>query len=362
MLLVLSCTAISASADLTIGGRPSAAMGGAGLALPINYGQQGVVNPSLFAFGRKSLNFNWPSIGYRLDGITISELKDKLGNIDKGGLDSSKLTSYATTFGDSQKSFGINGDLSITASGFGLIGGGEANVTTVPNAALQTWVKGGSNQANLTGTEQLDGYGLGYAQVGLGYGRFVPSTLGKLAVGATIKEVRGYYGHKIVNSAAIATNSNAINGTDVPAGSDTVQKDGVGVDAGVTLNPTLLKSLYAAFVVENLVQPNVKFDYQLPSSAQVINNDINVYGTTYDAGLGFVLSKRAYLAADVIDITNRASRQELRLGASLNVLSVFNVSAGYSSRSHYTLGASAFGIDVIYSTTSPVTVGSAFKF
>ena len=354
---------MAAQADITIGGRPSAGMGGAGLALPMNSGQQGIINPSLLGFAPSSLVFNWPSIGYRLEGVSISDLKNTLGNIDKGGLDQNKIAAFATSFGDSTKSFGLTADASITYGGFALTGSAEANVTTIPNQALQTWVNGGSVIASLTGGEQLDAYGIGYAQVGVGYGRLVKSKLGQLAVGATLKEVKGYYSHKIESSAAIKSQGVPVNGTEFPdTAVDTLQKDGVGLDAGVTFSPKQLKMLYAGLVVENLIQPKVNFDYENPNNGPVAPGAINLFGTTYDVGLGAVLTKKIVAAADVIDVTNRASRQELRLGVSANLFSIVTFSGGYSSRTRGSLGVSAFGIDLVYSQTSPITVGSAFKF
>jgi len=354
----------SAQADVIFGGSRRAAMGGAGLALPIDFSQSTRYNPALLGFGGRGVDFTFPQLGYRANGIDLGDIQDYLGDIGSGGLDVGRLNEFARRFGRRTSEFGVNGNAGISFGGFSFGGDGEAAVTMKPNAPLRAYNGSGNVPANA----QLDAYGFGYYSLNAGYGGKVRVPNGRLALGGTVKSVTGYYAHKIAGN--INGNTAPVNGADISGGSDTIRKSGVGFDLGAVYSTEAMPNVYYGAVIENLVRPNVKFNRQLdgdnnlggPGTAPVIANGVDPFKTVTSVGVGAMLGRNILVAADLYDIGNNAGRSEFRSGVEFQVARGFALSAGYNSRSAISVGVSVFGFSVTLAGRQPLTVGAAVRF
>ncbi len=369
LTLALSLAFGIAQADeLQFGGTPGAGMAGAGLALPTYVTRNNILNPALLGFARHDFVLDWPSLGVHTDGVSLNQLRNQLGSFNNGGLSTTQLQNLAITDGDSSKQFGVALGLGLTADGFALNGISEINITTVPNAALSTWSKNGASTSDPTiNGGQLDAYGLAYAEESVGYGDLFKKGTDRVAVGATFKVIQAYYAHKIISNFTengSNVSSDVADGTDITqgGGSNDLQKSGAGLDVGAVYNSTKFSSLYGGIVVENAIEPNIKFDRQLPDSATVVTNDIDIFKRAVDVGLGWIATKKTHVALDVIDVGNKASRQELRTGVDYSILLGLSARAGYSSYSGFEVGASFRGFAFSYGSKTRLSVGTSYKF
>ena len=355
--LALLVTA-TAHADVTIGGSRAQGMGGAGLALPVDITQNYVQNPAFLAYGSKGFKGAFPQIGARFRGFSISDLNDVIKSSNNGGVSSDTVLEIARRFGNEDKSAALNSSLAFSGGGFAIGGRGEVGINSVPNDALKSW---DGQTSSLNGSERLDVYGYGYTSVDVAYGNVMRIPQGKLAVGATARIINGYFSHKFVDGNGIATGTGVQNGSNIPAGVDAEHEQGVAVDLGFLYNLPHVENLYFGLVVENAVKPNINFDVQ-NSGGSASFSDLKPFVTTYNAGVGFVGGKNLRLAADAIDIGNKAGRLETRYGAELLVAKGFSVRAGYNTRTAFTYGFEVFGLNVQIGGNAPITLASAIRF
>lgn len=353
---VLAAISTSASADVQFGGTRAQGMGGAGLALPVDAANNFRLNPALLAYAPKGLSVSYPSVQLKLDGLSVGDLNDYFGNIKDGGLDSDKLIKFANKFGSRRHDLGLNGSLGLLGGGFALTGMGEAVVSTLPNATLQSSV-GSGTPAN---GSQLDGYGLGYYGYGLSYGNTVPVPEGGLSIGANAHVVKAYYAHQIVSYTAGGVTSGPASG-DV-GGHSTVSDSGFGADLGFLYHTKDMPNVHYGFVAENLIKPNIKFDRQLANSTTVLKDDIDPFQTNFRAGVGATIGKNILLAADYLDLGNRTGNSQIALGAEYHFGSTLALRAGYNSKNSFSVGFSAFGLNVAFANNIPITIGAGFRF
>lgn len=353
--------------DLAIGGGAArwAGMGGAGLALTDSPIERARLNPAVMAYQSRGFDFTIPSLGVTLDGLTYSELRDWFDEGDASGFDENDLGRFGRDFGDTDKRFGAHGDLGLSLRSFYIGVGAGASVETMPNPALQAWVRNGSQAGQLTGDERIDGYGFGAYAVQLGYGQFVPTgnESQRLALGGAVRFIRGYYSHHVAD----ANDIDPINGdggsTPAPEmnGDDTLNETGVAVDAALILasGPNFQSSFSAK--LNNLVEPNIEFDTTLPDAGGV-GPDYEPFRRSMDVGFAHRFERGLVFAADYIDVGNFVGASEIRLGLEQPLGKGFAVRAGYSNRTWLTAGLSFGGFHVAFGRELPVQFGTTFSF
>jgi len=353
---VIACGSIT-FADLSFGGSRAAGMGGAGLALGSDISRSGARNPAWHAFKPKTQLY-WPALRFDLDGVNYGDFDDFFNTGSSGSLETTSLGRLARTFGNRTVEAGLNFSLGSQFGAFGLDFSSEGFVTTIPNQSLRTWVNAGSDLAAVPADARLDGYGIGLAELGFVGGHLFPTEKDDFAVGGRLKLVRSYFTHYLADSAAI------ISGGGVAApemGGDKVkEKNSFGLDAGLQWNSKATPGLMGALVVNNLIEPNIKFDTFAPGIGGG-SQRVKPFVRAIDLGLGF--DKGPWLAAlDVVDLGNNAGRQELRFGGEIHAGRWIAARAGYGSRTGWTIGAGLAGFNIAYSGRYPLEASYAFKF
>lgn len=360
-LFVLGAASV-ASADLTFGGIRAAGMGGAGLALPVDVGNNYRMNPAFLAFGNKNPAFQWPSLGYKLDGVNWNDLKDLVGDLSKGGLDNDAVIRIAQQYADSKKIIGLNGSLGFKFGGFAIGGKGAVGVNSVPNADLQTWAQGGGSLLTLPPTARLDTYGYGTQELEGAYGASVRTKAGKLTIGGNIRKIKSYFAHKFADSTTIQSGNQAgvQNGSGIVG--DFATKEGTGMDLGILYNLPSNDKLFFGMVIENFIEPNIAFNFEAPGGGNPVTPlGFDPFIRTTNFGVGYVMDK-VLLAADWIDVGNKAGRQETRYGAEVKLGGNAFFRAGYNSRTAFAYGVSLGGFNIQLGGKIPITLATSIRF
>jgi hypothetical protein len=188
----------------------------------------------------------------------------------------------------------------------------------------------------------------------------VPIKVGALQLGATAKLVKGYYSHQRV----FWTGAGVTQGAGVEmGGKDAIDKSGVGIDLGALYSHPSSDKIFYGVVIENLVQPNVKFSRQLPGGeANPIVDDVDVFKTAFNVGVGAKLTDKVLGAFDLIDVGNRAGRFQVAAGAEVMVTNWLGVRAGYNSKTSFTLGLSFAGLSINLAGRAPLSAVASFRF
>lgn len=361
-LRIIAATTVLASgalalADLSFGGSRASGMGGAGLALGSDITRSGAKNPAWYAFKPKT-QFFWPAIRFDLDGVDYGDFDDFFDTGSSGALDTASLGKVARTFGNRRVEAGLNFSLGSQFGAFGLDFFSDGFVTTIPNQSLMNWVSAGSNLALVPADARLDGYGIAVAELGFVGGHKIPTEKDEIAVGGRLKLVRSYFTHYLADAASIVSGG-SIAGAEM-GGDKVKEKNGFGIDAGLQWNSKATPGLMGAVVINNLVEPNIKFDTFSPGIGGLTER-IRPFKRSLDLGLGF--DKGPWLAAvDVIDLGNNTGKQELRFGGEIHAGRWVAVRGGYGSRTGWTVGAGLAGFNIAYSGRYPVEASYAFKF
>lgn len=357
--LSLTATAL-ADGEYEIGGRRASGMGGAGLAARRDAGYRGFRNPAAYGLS-DSFRILTPTVGYHLSGLSLGELRDRLGSAASGVLDANTLGAFARTFGNERVRFGASGDAGLNFGGLHVGVSGFATVMTVPNVALQTWIAGGSNPLALVGTEQLDGYGLGTQSYDVAYGKAMDSPDGrKSSIGARVRIVRSYYSHHLASSGDIdpAGGGGSTPGAEM-GGSSVISRSGMALDVGYLTDLDESGSITGALVVNNLLEPSVGVAAALQGGG---TSQVHAFKRTYNAGIALQPSKELLYAVDFIDLGNNSGATELRFGAEFMASRAFGVRAGYAGRTGWSVGATVLGIQVSYSKELPLGLTTQFRF
>ncbi len=360
-LVALSVSA-SSFADVTFGGARAAGMGGAGLALPFDIGNNYRMNPAFLGFGSKAPTLQWPTIGYKLDGFSITNVKDVIGNINNGALDATGILNLARNYATEPKAVSFGGNVGFKIGGLAIGASGDAGVNSVPNSQLQTWAQNGGDVSNVDLGSRLDAYGYGYQQLEIGYGNTVRSKAGKFTVGANMRRIKAYYAHKIADKDTIQNNDQGgiVNGSGLT--DDVATKESMGLDIGVLYNMPNNNNLYFGGLIQNAIEPNIKFDYEAPGGGNPITtNGFAPYKRTYNLGVGYAQDKVMF-AADWVDVGNNAGGQQLRYGAELALSKSAFLRAGYNSQTAFTYGVSIGGFNIQLGGKSPLTLTSVLRF
>lgn len=362
-LVALGLTALGA-ADVTFGGSRAAGMGGAGLALPVDVFQNNRLNPALHGFGPKGFRLQYPRFGIRNDGISTGDVFDLLGDLTSGSVDDDLAIKLANQYGARRREFGAEAGLGFFGGGFALTGFTEAEVASIPNASLRQFIRNGGDLENAPLDAQLDAYGFGYTQIGVGYANAVQVPRATLALGLTIKTVRGYYAHKKVQGPTDPNNPSVSvgNGSGIDQNDDYVDETGVGVDLGAIYSIDRIKGLTFGAVVENAIQPNVRFGSERPNNGTFRSDYVDPFRTALNLGVGYQYRQNVLFAADLVDLGNRAGRAEGRIGVELGVSRQFAGRAGYNTRNGFTYGVALGGFNIQLGGNAPLTVGTSVRF
>lgn len=356
-LLATLTVASFASADWVIGSGRYNGMGRAGLALPGDYIYSGRLNPAMYGLAPSSFRFQVPRLSFRIDGVGLGDVQDFFGDVDSGGLDENKLAQIARQLGDGNFEFGAGAGLGVLFNGFALDFEGDALVAGLPNPALQAWVASGA-QGSVPVSSQLDAYGLGGYQIGIGYGRRL-NTPGEMdiSVGARAKIVKSYYTHRFADATSIQNNTVGALGAEM-GGSDVLTESGFGLDLGMVASTAKDRGLFVGATIENLITPATSFDALAPNLA---TNTIRPYSRTFNTGLGYLSPGSFVFAADFVDMFNGAGSQELRVGSEWTV-GRFALRGGYESRSGFTAGAGFGGFNVAFGGNTSAALSYALRF
>lgn len=364
--LAIVCAAAGSAVadDLQFGGSRAAGMGGAGLALPVDVVQQGILNPALFGLGPRGFRFKIPMLGFEARGTTWGEVRDEIDRFGGGGdFDLEDISDIAIDFGDRRKEFGVRAGLGLYANGFSLDLQAQALGTTIPNAPLRAFVDSGSgNLIDLQGTgARLDGYGYGYGSLSAAYGRTVPNVRrGRLALGGRVKLVRALYTHYFADEEDIIQQQEAARGAEM-GDEDVLDKTGVGLDFGLLYSPQGEHDVHFGLVVENLLEPNVGFRSTRPDGT-FRGDRVNPFQRMLNVGVGYQAPKGGLLAADLVDIGNNNGRGALRVGGEMPVGRNFAIRAGYDTRTAFTIGVGFGPFNISYGARSPFTLTTALRF
>ncbi len=351
-----------ASADVTIGGTRSQGMGGAGLALPFDIGNNYRMNPAFLAFGPKAPTLQWPQFGFKLNGISFGDVSDVVGKLSNGGLDSDGVLTLARDYANSNKVVAVNTDFGVQFAGFAIGVRGELGINSRPNQQLQNWAAAGGDTSNVDLGSRLDAYGYGYQQVDIGYGNTVKTKAGKLSIGFNGKRVKSYYAHKFADKDTIQNNdANGVqNGSGIAQ--DFAESSSYGMDIGLIYRLPNADDVFFGAVIENFIEPGIVFPFEAPGGGSLIAaGGFDPYKRTISAGFGMSKGK-LMMAADFIDLGNSAGRQEVRYGAELALTRGFAVRAGYNSRTAFSYGLSLGGLNVQIGGQAPLTLASVIRF
>ncbi|MDW8106336.1 MAG: conjugal transfer protein TraF [Armatimonadota bacterium] len=355
---LIGAVLVPAWADLSFGGSPSAGMGGAGLAMVRRPTSQSLQNPALIAYV-KGFRFSAGNIDITTRGASLNRLLDDL-ELRQGSIaDLATAAGIIRRFAREDTRLLITGDFGFIANGVGISVGAIVDARLLPNASLQNWARTSGNVNAIP----LDGRGaiIAVSVVSLPditVGTRLPSPQGELAVGARLRNIKLYYTHYFADRAQLQAGGSATRAPEL-RGRDFLEKTGTSVDLGFLWRPAGEQPYTIALVVENFVEPNIRF--------QATDRNGNLFNfkplkRTYHLGFFADLKTGTQVALDFIDIGNNTGHSELRLGVEQRIGRGFALRGGYASRTGWTAGLGIGGFNIAYSDTLPVVVSRTLNF
>jgi hypothetical protein len=354
---LLSVVALPVWADLSFGGSPSAGMGGAGLAVIRRPTAQSFQNPAVIAYVR-GFRFGAGNIDTTVQGASLSRLLDDL-EIRQGSVaDLATAAGLLRKYAREDTRLLITGDFGIIASGVGISVGGIVDARLLPNAPLQNWARTDGNIATIPANARADVIAVGVASLpDITAGVRLPSPQGDLAVGVRVRNLRLYYTHYFATQDALQERQSAERALELQ-GRDFREFSTTGVDLGFLWRPTGGKTYTLALVVENFVEPNIRFQ-ATDRNGQIF--DFKPLKRAYHAGVAVELETGSLIAVDFIDIGNNVGKGEIRLGYEQRLGSLA-LRTGYASKTGWTAGLGIGGFNIAYSDTLPVVVSRTLNF
>ncbi|MCX7926362.1 MAG: conjugal transfer protein TraF [Fimbriimonadales bacterium] len=345
-------------ADISFGGSPRAGMGGAGMAVIRRPAAQMAQNPAAIAFVQ-GVRFGAGNIEFARQGASLGRLIDDLelrqGNIADIDTAAELLRRYARE----DTRLLITGDLGIIASGVGITVGGIVDARLLPNAPLQNWARNDGNINNIPANARGDIIAVSIVSLpDITTGFRVPAQEGDLAVGVRLRNLKFYYTHYFADQAQLQAGQNATRAPELQ-GADYLERSATSVDLGLLWRPTGDKQYTLALVVENFIEPNIRF--------QATNRDGQTFHfkplkRTYNAGVAIELETGSLIAVDFIDLGNNAGKGEIRLGYEQRLGRSVALSGGYASRTGWTAGLRLGGFNIAYAEKLPVIVSRTLNF
>lgn len=354
---LLSVLALPVWADLSIGGSPSAGMGGAGLAVIRRPTAQSFQNPAVIAYVQ-GFRFGAGNIDTTAQGASLSRLIDDLEIQQGSAADIATAAGLLRKYAGQDTRLLLTGDLGVIASGVGISVGGIVDARLLPNAPLQNWARTDGNPANIPANSRADVIAVGVVSLpDITAGVRLPSEQGDLAVGVRLRNLKLYYTHYFADQAQLQAGNNATRAPELQ-GRDYREFSATGVDLGFLWRPTGDRTYTLALVVENFVEPNIRFQ-ATDRNGQVFN--FKPLNRTYHAGIAVELESGSLIAVDFIDIGNNAGKGEIRLGFEQR-LGGIALRTGYASKTGWTAGLGLGGFNIAYSDSLPVVVSRTLNF
>jgi len=354
---IVSVLALPMWADLSFGGSPSAGMGGAGLAVIRRPTAQSFQNPAVIAYVQ-GFRFGAGNIDTTARGASLSRLLDDLEVQQGSAADIATAAGLLRKYAREDTRLLITGDLGIIASGVGISVGGILDARLLPNAPLQNWARTDGNIANIPANSRADVIAVGIVSLpDITTGVRLPSPQGDLAVGVRLRNLKLYYTHYFADQAQLQAGQNATRAPELQ-GRDYREFSATGIDLGFLWRPTGDQTYTLALVVENFVEPNIRFQ-ATDRNGQTFN--FKPLKRTYNAGLAVELETGSLIAVDFIDIGNNAGKGEIRLGYEQR-LGRIALRTGYASKTGWTAGLGIGGFNLAYSDTLPVVVSRTLNF
>jgi hypothetical protein len=354
---LLSVMALPVWADLSFGGSPSAGMGGAGLAVIRRPTAQSFQNPAVIAYVQ-GFRFGAGNIDTTSRGASFSRLLDDLEVRQGSAADIATAAGLLRKYAREDTRLLITGDLGVIASGVGISVGGIVDARLIPNAPLQNWARTNGNIANIPNDARADVIAVGVVSLpDITTGVRLPSPQGDLAVGVRLRNLKLYYTHYFADQAQLQAGQNATRAPELQ-GRDFREFSATGVDLGFLWRPTGDQTYTLALVVENFVEPNIRFE-ATDRVGQVFN--FKPLKRSYHAGVAVELETGSLIAVDFIDIGNNVGKGEIRLGYEQR-LGRIALRTGYASKTGWTAGLGIGGFNIAYSDTLPVVVSRTLNF
>lgn len=366
-ITVVSALSLSASAtadEVSIFGSPTRGMAGAGIALMRSPTEQMYLNPAAVAYVR-GVQFGVNNISIDTEGATIRQIRETVEIGQRGVVDLNDAARIISTFGDKEKVQAVaSADLGLVFNGFAITVGAVGDFRLFPNAQLQRWARGQSD--DLTNARG-DIYGLvafSLPDITFGARLSAGSEQSELAIGARLRVLRVFYTHYLADENDLSS-GNAGQPADELRKADYLDKSGAGVDVGIIWKPNKELPLTYAVVVENLIEPNIEFPYTAPNSPQgagASQTPIKPLKRALHAGVALEDPLGITYVADWVDITNSLGKGELRFGAERRFGGGLAIRAGYGSKSGWAIGGEVFGINIAFAQKFPMQVSRSFKF
>jgi hypothetical protein len=354
---LLSVLALPVWADLSFGGSPSAGMGGAGLAVIRRPTAQSFQNPAVIAYVQ-GFRFGAGNIDTTARGASFSRLLDDLEVRQGSAADIATAAGLLRKYAREDTRMLLTGDLGVIASGVGISVGGIVDARLIPNAPLQNWARTNGNIANIPNDARADVIAVGVVSLpDITTGVRLPSPQGDLAVGVRLRNLKLYYTHYFANQAQLQAGGSATRAPELQ-GRDYREFSATGIDLGFLWRPTGDQTYTLALVVENFVEPNIRFE-ATDRVGQVFN--FKPLKRSYHAGVAVELETGSLIAVDFIDIGNNVGKGEIRLGYEQR-LGRIALRTGYASKTGWTAGLGIGGFNIAYSDTLPVVVSRTLNF
>jgi hypothetical protein len=354
---LLSVLALPVWADLSFGGSPSAGMGGAGLAVIRRPTAQSFQNPAVIAYVQ-GFRFGAGNIDTTSRGASFSRLLDDLEVRQGSAADIATAAGLLRKYAREDTRLLLTGDLGVIASGVGISVGGIVDARLIPNAPLQNWARTDGNIANIPANSRADVIAVGVVSLpDITTGVRLPSQQGDLAVGVRLRNLKLYYTHYFANQAQLQAGGSATRAPELQ-GRDYREFSATGIDLGFLWRPTGDQTYTLALVVENFVEPNIRFE-ATDRVGQVFN--FKPLKRSYHAGVAVELETGSLIAVDFIDIGNNVGKGEIRLGYEQR-LGRIALRTGYASKTGWTAGLGIGGFNIAYSDTLPVVVSRTLNF
>jgi len=354
---LLSVLALPVWADLSFGGSLSAGMGGAGLAVIRRPTAQSFQNPAVIAYVQ-GFRFGAGNIDTTARGASLSRLLDDLEVRQGSAADITTAAGLLRKYAREDTRLLLTGDFGIIASGVGISVGGIVDARLLPNAPLQTWARTDDNPINIPANARADVIAVGVVSLpDITTGVRLPSPQGDLAVGVRLRNLKLYYTHYFANQAQLQAGQNATRAPELQ-GRDYREFSATGIDLGFLWRPTGDKTYTLALVVENFVEPNIRFQ-ATDRNGQIFN--FKPLKRSYHAGVAVELETGSLIAVDFIDIGNNVGKGEIRLGYEQR-LGRIALRTGYASKTGWTAGLGIGGFNIAYSDTLPVVVSRTLNF
>jgi len=360
-LAVLAIVSVGAWADeISIFGSPTRGMAGAGIALMRNPSAQMYLNPAAVAYVR-GVQFGVNNLNIDTEGATLRQISDTVTIGQKGVVDLADAARIVRTFAEKDKVQAVaNADFGLVFNGIAVTAGAVGDFRLYPNAQLQRWARGESN--DLTGARG-DIYGLvafSLPDITFGARLSAGSEQSEIAIGARLRVLRVFYTHYYADQTDLSSGNAGSRAVELGA-ADYLDKRGTGVDVGIIWKPNKELPLTYALVVENFIEPNIEFPYTAPNT-NAPQTTIKPLKRALHAGVALEDPLGITYVADWVDITNSLGKGELRFGAEKRLGGGLAIRAGYGSKSGWAIGGEVFGINFAFAQKCPLQVSRSFAF